>query len=75
MRNYGILGSALAAASIGAYDVAANLSALPSMSQGGLYRDRYKANRSSFDPKINRHTGKPHEHKREIARRSKRSAA
>lgn len=25
----------------------------------------------SFDNKINRHTGKPHEHKREIARRKR----
>lgn len=24
--------------------------------------------RSRFDPRINRHTGKPHEHRREIAR-------
>lgn len=24
-----------------------------------------------FDPKINRHTGKPHEHRREIARRAR----
>lgn len=28
-----------------------------------------------FDPKINRWTGKPHEHKREIARRKGRKSA
>lgn len=30
---------------------------------------------SRFDPRINRHTGKPHEHRREIARNLKRQAA
>lgn len=29
----------------------------------------------NFDPRINRHTGKPHEHRREIARNLKRAAA
>ena len=28
--------------------------------------------KAAFDPRINRHTGQPHEHKREIARRLKR---
>lgn len=28
----------------------------------------------SFDPNINRHTGRPHEHKREIARRQRQAA-
>lgn len=28
----------------------------------------------AFDPKINRHTGRPHEHKREIARRQRQAA-
>lgn len=32
-------------------------------------------NRNRFDPKINRHTGKPHEHKREIARAQRQAAA
>lgn len=31
--------------------------------------------KSRFDPRINRHTGKPHEHRREIARNLKRAAA
>jgi hypothetical protein len=31
--------------------------------------------RNRFDPRINRHTGKPHEHKREIARRLGRAGA
>lgn len=31
--------------------------------------------RGKFDPVINRHTGKPHEHKREIARRARQQAA
>lgn len=31
-------------------------------------------NRASFNPKINRHTGKPHEHKREIARNLRQAA-
>lgn len=30
---------------------------------------------SRFDPRINRHTGKPHEHRREIARNLKRATA
>lgn len=30
--------------------------------------------RRGHNPKINRHTGKPHEHKREIARNLKRAA-
>lgn len=30
---------------------------------------------TDFDPKINRHTGKPHEHKREIARRLRQKAS
>lgn len=29
---------------------------------------------TGFDPRINRHTGKPHEHKREIARRLRQQA-
>lgn len=38
-------------------------------------RDRYKpSSPGDFDPKINRHTGKPHEHKREIARRLRQRA-
>jgi hypothetical protein len=35
--------------------------------------DRAKKNR--FDPRINVHTGKPHEHKREIARRQRQAGA
>lgn len=31
--------------------------------------------RTYFDALINRHTGKPHEHRREIARRQRQSAA
>jgi len=31
--------------------------------------------KSRFNPSINRHTGKPHEHRREIARRDRQSMA
>lgn len=34
-------------------------------------RSAYRKPKGGFDPRINRWTGKPHEHKREIARRAR----
>jgi hypothetical protein len=34
-------------------------------------RSVYRKPKGDFDPRINRWTGKPHEHKREIARRAR----
>ena len=34
-------------------------------------RSVYRKPKGHFDPRINRWTGKPHEHKREIARRAR----
>lgn len=41
--------------------------------RSGAWADHRK-DWGNFDPKINRHTGRPHEHKREIARRQRQAA-
>jgi hypothetical protein len=41
--------------------------------RSGAWADHRK-DWGNFDPKINRHTGRPHEHKREIARRKRQAA-
>ena len=40
----------------------------------GFFR-RMSRRKAAFDPRVNRWTGKPHEHKREIARNLKRNKA
>jgi hypothetical protein len=75
MRSFGLLGPVLAALDL------AKVAAAPPLDVGHhMGRSRYGAGlaayrRSSFDPVINRHTGKPHEHKREIARRLRQAGA
>lgn len=46
----------------------------PRPSKGSSLFRRPKTFLKPFDPVINRHTGKPHEHRREIARNLKRAA-
>ena len=60
----------MALAGLGAVDLMR-----PGVNRPGERRyDFYGSTRGSFDPKINRHTGRPHEHKREIARRLRQEA-
>lgn len=59
----------LAAASLGLANVAALAASPIQVGQSGLRDRRYPRSMKGVPASINRNTGKPHEHKREIARR------
>jgi len=67
-----ILGGAIG---LGVADMLANLRMMPEITGPSRYFGTNKYLNSRFDPRINRHTGKPHEHAREIARNQRRAAA
>ena len=73
----GIAGLALAAIGMGpGVDIMKQASPVPPLPGPKRSKRRNKVSASvvtsNFDPRINRHTGKAHEHRREIARRTTR---
>jgi hypothetical protein len=68
MREYGLLAGLVA---LQAADLARSPDFISAFRHTGPGVRSYGAWKTRFDPKINRHTGKPHEHRREIARRAR----
>ena len=74
MQGLGGRGVSLVASGL-AHIVAPVLAAAHSVGSSSLGGGMATYKRSNFHPLINRHTGKPHEHKREIARRLRQAGA
>lgn len=65
----------LAAALLAGPSLASVTAALPTVNETGPGRRRYGSRMIGYPAGINRHTGQPHEHRREMARRVRQAAA